>query len=66
LLRADLHTLFDLSLLGINPVTKAVHLHAALHGSEYDRFQGKKLRKAKTLPNPEALRLRWREFKEKE
>jgi hypothetical protein len=65
LLRADLHTLFDLFLLGINPKTKCIHLHPSLHGSEYGKFQGEPLRRAKILPSFDALRLHWRVFKEK-
>ncbi|MGX9691011.1 HNH endonuclease [Achromobacter anxifer] len=43
LLRADLHTLFDLGLLRIEPKTYVVHLAGALGNSEYVQFHGKRL-----------------------
>jgi hypothetical protein len=64
LLRADLHTLFDLLLLGINPVTKCIELHPSLHGSEYGQFQGKAILDSSIQPSFDALRLRWKDFKE--
>lgn len=47
LLRADLHTLFDLDLLRIEPETRLVVLDATLRGSSYDEFHGKALRRPK-------------------
>ena len=44
LLRADLHKLFDLHLLGIDPITRKVCLSAALRQSEYAKFHGAPLR----------------------
>lgn len=46
LLRSDLHTLFDVGLLQIQPKTFTVLLAEGLAGSEYSVFQGKRL----TLP----------------
>ena len=40
LMRADLHTLFDLGLLRIAPKDRLVVLDEALQGSEYKRFHG--------------------------
>ena len=40
-LRADLHTLFDLGLLRIDPATRSVSVSAGLVGSEYEEFVGK-------------------------
>ncbi|QRK14191.1 HNH endonuclease [Archangium violaceum] len=40
LLRADIHTLFDLDLLGINPETLQVSLHPRLSGMGYEDFGG--------------------------
>lgn len=65
LLRADLHTLFDLSLLGIHPVSKTVHLHPSLRGSEYASFERGALKLGKNLPSFEALQFRWREFRKR-
>lgn len=41
LLRADLHTLFDLGLLGIDPETTTVVLAERLEQSAYAKFQGR-------------------------
>lgn len=43
LLRADLHKLFDLRMMFIDPDTGKVHLHPSLIGSEYVAFQGKSI-----------------------
>ncbi|MGN8138670.1 HNH endonuclease [Paraburkholderia sp. 22099] len=58
LLRADLHTLFDLGLLGIDPQTKTVVVAAALRTTEYGALHGNKLRLPVMLrdhPNTTAL-----------
>lgn len=44
LLRADLHTLFDLHLLAIHPDTLQVSLHPDLHSTEYRAFHGQQVR----------------------
>ena len=45
LLRADLHTLFDLGLFAIHPITRTVVFSRKLKGTAYDReFGGKKIR----------------------
>jgi HNH endonuclease len=44
LLRADLHLLFDLRLLAIDPVTLRVHVKPTLKGSEYWTFRNRKIR----------------------
>ncbi len=64
ILRADLHTLFDLNLLGINPEDNSIHLHDSLIDTEYSIFQGKKI-KPKVKLNIQALKTRWKNFKEK-
>lgn len=43
-LRADLHKLFDLHLLAIDPVTRQVHVREDLHLTEYGVYHGVKLR----------------------
>ena len=43
LLRSDIHTLFDLNLLGIEPVTLIVRVHPSVRRVPYDRFDGMKL-----------------------
>jgi tetratricopeptide (TPR) repeat protein len=52
LLRADLHTLFDLNLLAIHPDTLRVSLHPTLQHTEYRPLHGKQMR----APAVETLR----------
>jgi hypothetical protein len=62
LLRADLHTLFDLHLLSIEPATRTVRLSHDLRNSEYACIEGVRLRapvKADMAPLPEALSDHW-------
>lgn len=58
LLRADLHTLFDLGLLWIEPSSMEVRLHSTLADSSYAPLQGSVLRLPELpadWPDPEAL-----------
>ncbi|MFJ7885104.1 HNH endonuclease [Pseudomonas sp. NPDC096917] len=52
LLRADLHTLFDLYLIAIEPNTQIIHLSPALSGSDYVQYQGLPL----STPTPASAR----------
>lgn len=52
LLRADLHTLFDLNLIAIHPETMEVSLCTALQETEYRVIHGKQIR----IPRNEVLR----------
>lgn len=61
LLRADLHTLFDLGLIAIAPGSHQVLVHASLSGSEYAQLAGSLIRRPREKfewPNDEALRAR--------
>ncbi|MBM3413201.1 MAG: HNH endonuclease [Bacteroidetes bacterium] len=40
LLRADLHTLWDLGLIAIDPISKQLWISPSLHSSEYAQYQG--------------------------
>ena len=63
LLRSDIHTLFDLDLLGINPETLSVELHPVLF-LEYGNLAGKRITCSnENKPSREALRLRFQEFR---
>jgi putative restriction endonuclease len=65
LLRADLHTLFDLNLIGINPDTLKVSISSALFNSEYKIFDGKNLNvMGNNPPSSLALSKRWQSFTE--
>lgn len=62
LLCADLHTLFDLGLLRLDPNTLTVALTAQLKGTTYEELQGRTLNlptSQELHPSREALRRRW-------
>lgn len=65
LLRADIHTLFDLGMLSIDEHLR-IHLAKALEYSEYRQYGGKKLdrlpERLGDSPSPEALAKRHRTF----
>jgi HNH endonuclease len=63
LLRSDLHVLFDLHLLEINPETYSVRIDPTLHDTPYQEMHGRKLllpADARLWPSPECLLLRAR------
>lgn len=62
LLRCDLHTLFDLDLVGIEPGTHIVRLHDSIRRPQYAALEGTVLSGGSVSPNPANLRLRWRQF----
>lgn len=65
LLRADIHTLFDLDLFGINPKSLTFAVARAISSTVYADLQGKELHlpaNAADNPNPEALVQRWQQF----
>lgn len=65
LLRADIHTLFDLDLIGINPESLTIWLAPAIKGTVYATMQGQELllpTKAANAPNHEVLVERWKRF----
>jgi ssDNA-binding Zn-finger/Zn-ribbon topoisomerase 1 len=64
LLRADLHTLFDLDVMGIEPATLTVQFHPEVDQDEYKALRGRKLLCSGTKrPSEEALKFRWEAFK---
>lgn len=63
LLRSDIHTLFDLNLLAIHPITLAIHLSPELLNSEYTQYHLSKI-DVKHKLNPMALNERWEIFEE--
>jgi predicted restriction endonuclease len=65
LLRADIHTLFDLDLIGIEPNSLTISVAPAIKTTVYAELDGKKLVlpvNAADIPNHEALAQRWGEF----
>lgn len=63
LLRSDIHTLFDLNLIGIDPKTLEINLSESLINSEYGEFMNRILLIAKNVgPSINALNIRWQLF----
>jgi putative restriction endonuclease len=66
LLRSDLHTLFDLDLIGFNPEGFQMAIHPRLLGSEYEKLAGTRLSIATNKgPDMRAVRSRWESFVQK-
>jgi hypothetical protein len=66
LLRADIHTLFDLDLIGIDPRTLKLCLAPPLTDTSYSELEGCELALpliSGVAPSPEALKERWKRFK---
>ena len=61
LLRADIHTLFDLGLLTIDPETYEIHAHQRLVDTKYVKLQGVRVRPRVdgSMPGQEYLADRW-------
>jgi hypothetical protein len=69
LLRADIHTLFDLGLLAPEPVTRTIVVSKLLVGTQYAVLSGSQLADpalARQRPNQEALEIVWQRFSEAE
>ena len=65
LLRADIHTLFDLDLIGIEPEAMAVRLSEAVRGTAYSDLEGRFLTvpaDPAERPSREAFAARWQRF----
>jgi hypothetical protein len=62
LLRADLHTLFDLDLIGIEPGTLIVRVHPDARAAGYGEFDGVRLKCPSSEPSGEKLEPRWKAF----
>lgn len=68
LLRADIHTLFDLDLIGIDPTTLTIALGSVLKKTSYSDLQGKPLAlpmDPAARPNAKSLAKRWQAFSTK-
>lgn len=64
LLRSDLHTLFDLGLLGVDPASMTVALHPSTIPSGYGQFEGTALYlNGSPGPHADALEERWDFFR---
>jgi putative restriction endonuclease len=66
LLRADVHTLFDLELIGIRPEDCKIEVKPSLEKTPYFKHNGQKLKlpaDPKKHPSPAALVAKWRKFK---
>lgn len=65
LLRADLHTLFDLNLIAIEPETLTVHLAPSLRKTSYGSLHGERLKNPPLAnnhqPDQQGLQQRWQQ-----
>jgi hypothetical protein len=64
LLRADIHTLFDLNLLVIHPENLMISLHPSLHSTQYQNIHNQKLQvpdSSEFRPSPEYLQKRFQQ-----
>jgi len=65
LLRTDLHTLFDLGFLGIEPTTLSINIHESIEEPDYRALHGKRIRlpsSEQDRPSFEHLAQKWRDF----
>jgi putative restriction endonuclease len=65
LIRTDLHTLFDLGLLGIEPSSHSINVHESIKEPAYRALHGKTLRLPSTeadCPGLEYLESKWAEY----
>ncbi len=64
LLRADLHTLFDLGLFVIDPNTLRIHLHPKIRAApDYRHLHGQKIDVGAVMPSSKSLGHHWDEHK---
>jgi putative restriction endonuclease len=64
-LRSDIHTLYDLDLIAIDPDTREVALSPRLYGTQYASLAGVKLldpQQDSQRPNQKVLQSRWDDF----
>jgi putative restriction endonuclease len=69
LLRADIHTLFDLGLLAPDPLTRVIVVSKLLAGTQYEALSNSRLAdsaETRQRPNQEALEMIWQRFSEAE
>lgn len=67
LLRADIHTLFDLGLVGIEPDTGEVIIRPELNGTQYAQLAGRKVHMPQDVddrPSSELLRMHWQHVRD--
>jgi hypothetical protein len=62
LLRADIHTMFDLDLLGIEPETLRLSVHPDVRAAGYGDLEGGLLRCRSNRPSRASLAWRWERF----
>jgi len=65
LLRSDIHTLFDLDLLGVEPESLTIRLHPSVAYDGYEALAGARLRCRSGRPSKAALSVRWARFSER-
>lgn len=66
LLRSDLHTLFDLDLMAINPADRKVHFQQDVRPHGYEQWHEQPLLLGQNVgPAPDLLKKRWSEFQKR-
>jgi len=66
LLRADLHTLFDLDLLAIDPDTKRISIHQSVQEMQYRQFHDRPIRLPEGGFDEVAIQARWIAYRERD
>ncbi|PZF75817.1 hypothetical protein DK847_16475 [Aestuariivirga litoralis] len=66
LLRADIHTLFDLNLIAIDPGDLTIHLDKGIQRSGYQDIHGRTLLVGIRKPSNQALESRWKIWRERQ
>lgn len=65
ILRADIHTLWDLALIAINPNDMKVYISPALEGTQYEIYKDRSIKYSVNInerPSPKALQFQWESF----
>jgi predicted restriction endonuclease len=62
LLRGDIHTLYDLYLIAIDPETLTIRVSERLRNTEYLEFEGRPLGLRDINPSSRALSVHYKEF----
>lgn len=62
LLRADIHTLYDLGLIAIHPDSRRIHISQQIDAPEYKQLNGREPMWGRARPSQAAIRAHWSRF----
>ena len=62
LLRADIHTLYDLNLIGVEPDSLQIFINVKLKDTEYEKYINKTILFRNSKPSINSLKDRWEQF----